>query len=167
MFNRTTYIIIFSFGLISCSAPDVKPQDANLLEAAVNLSSGEFEGQLTREQFKLQESRELLDKESEKEHRLNTELQTLTSQKQSLDNQLANLQNENRRLVQLSNQTKAETISQQRQRQRQQSKINSLNTSITKLKGANVSQEGNDEYKTKISSLQKEIELLREMISNQ
>jgi len=167
MFNRKTYIVFLSFSLFSCSAPGVKPQDANLLEAAVNLSSGEFEGQLSRDQLKLQESREILNTQSNENQRLNTELESLVLQKQSLDSQLINLQTENLRLEQLANQTKAKTAIQQIERDKQQAKVRALNSSINKLKNKNVSQEGNKEYESKVLSLQQEIGLLRQMIINQ
>lgn len=167
MLNRVIFTILSSLSLIACSAPGVKPEDANLLEAAVNISSGEFDTQLSREQFKLNESQATLNKEADKNQRLTGQLQTLEIEKKALDNQLTTLQQENALLVQQTNETKAATVAQQNQREQQLRKIRAINSSVSKLKNGNVSPEGNDEYKEKISSLEQEITVLRQMISNQ
>ncbi len=166
MFNRIIFIAIL-LSLSACSAPGVKPEDANLLEAAVNISSGEFDSQLSREQFKLKNSQDALNAEADKNQSLNAQLQSLTVQKKALDRQLVVLQVENRKLTQQANQTKAINSLQKAERKKQVYKIEKLNSSISKLKRKRVSAGGNTEYKTKITALQREINVLRKMISNQ
>ncbi|MCF6189824.1 MAG: hypothetical protein L3J51_05065 [Cocleimonas sp.] len=166
MFNRIIFIATF-LSLSACSAPDVKPEDANLLEAAVNISSGEFDSQLSRKQFKLKNSQDALNAEADKNQKLNTQLQSLTVQKKAFDQQLDVLQAENRRLTQQANQTKALNSLQKAERKQQVNKIKRLNSSISTLKRKRVSAGGNKEYKAKITALQQEINVLRKMISNQ
>lgn len=167
MFNRVIFIVFLSLNLFACSAPGVKPKDANLLEAAVNISSGEFDGQLSRKKLKLEQSEDLLNSETDKNQSLNRNLQTLKIEKQALDTQLVALQNENFRLTQQSNKTKAATSIQQNQRDEQIIKISELNSSISQLKRKRVSSKGNNKYKARVTSLQQEINVLRKMISNQ
>ena len=166
MFNRIIFIAIL-LSLSACSAPGVKPEDANLLEAAVNISSGEFDTQLSREKFKLKESQDALNAEADKNQNLNTQLQSLTVEKKAFDRQLDILQAENRKLTQQANQTKALNSLQQAERKQQVYKIKKLNSSISKLKRKRASAGGNKEYKEKITALQREINVLRKMISNQ
>lgn len=167
MFNRVLIIAITTISFSGCSAPGVKPEDANLLEAAVNISSGEFDSQLSREQFKLKSSQDALNAEAEKNQNLNKELQSLTIQKQALDRQLAVIQAENTRLTQQTNLTKATTSIQQTKRDKQIRRIRRLNSSISKLRGNKASVGGNKEFQSKITSLQQEIKVLRKMVSNQ
>jgi len=166
MFNRIIFIAVL-VSLSACSAPNVKPEDANLLEAAVNISSGEFDSQLSREKFKLKNSQDALNAEADKNQNLNAQLQSLTVQKKAFDRQLDVLQAENRRLTQQANQTKALNSLQKSERKQQVNKIKRLNSSISKIKRKRASAEGNKEYKTKITALQQEIKVLRKMISNQ
>lgn len=167
MFKRISLITIISLGFSGCSAPGVKPEDANLIEAAVNISSGEFDNQLSRKQFKLKNSQDALSSETEKNKKLNQQLLSLSAQKQALDRQLVVLQGENTRLTQQANKTRAATNVQQGQRDRQISKIKLLNSSITKLKRNRASVKGNEVYKSQIINLNQEIQVLRKMISNQ
>lgn len=167
MFKRVFFIIITSLSFLGCSAPGVKPEDANLIEAAVNISSGEFDSQLSRKQFKLKNSQDALNSEAEKNQSLNKQLQSLTVQKQALDRQLTVLQGESVRLNKQINQTRAATSLQQEQRDKQVSRIKKLNSSILKLKGQRASANGNNKYKSKIANLKQEIQVLRKMISNQ
>jgi len=167
MFNRIILITVVSISLSSCSAPGVKPEDANLLEAAVNISSGEFDSQLSRKQFKLKNSQDALNAEADKNQNLNAQLQSLTVQKQALDRQLVSLQAENSRLTQQVNKTRATSNTQKAERDQQIKKITRLNFSISKIKQKKASAGGNKEYQTKITSLQQEIKVLRKMISNQ
>jgi len=166
MFNRFMFIAI-SISLSACSAPNVKPEDANLLEAAVNISSGEFDSQLSREQFKLKNSQDALNAEADNNQSLNAQLQSLTVQKKLLDRQLVALQVENRSLIQQSNQNKALNSLQKTERKQQVNKIKKLNSSISTLKKQRASAGGNQAYEKKITALQREIEVLRKMISNQ
>jgi len=89
------------------------------------------------------------------------------AQKQALDRQLATLQGESTQLTQQINQTRAATSLQQAQREKQVSRIKKLNSSISKLKRKRVSASGNENYKSKITNLKQEIQVLRKMISNQ
>ena len=166
MFKRI-FFIITSLSFFGCSAPNVKPEDANLIEAAVNISSGEFDNQLSRKQFKLKNSQDTLNSEAEKNKSLKKQLQSLTVQKQVLDRQLVTLQNESARLSQQINQTRTATNLQKAQRNKQMNRIKKLNSSISKLKRKKASASGNKEYKTKIANLEQEIQVLRKMISNQ
>ncbi len=166
MFNRIIFIAAL-ISLSACSAPNVKPEDANLLEAAVNISSGEFDNQLSREQFKLKNSQDALNAEADKNQNLNAQLQSLTVQKKAFDRQLDVLQAENRSLTQQANQTKALNSLQKAERKQQVNKIKRMNSSISKIKRKRASAGGNKEYKTKITALQQEINVLRKMISNQ
>jgi len=167
MFKRVFFLTITSLSFLGCSAPGVKPENANLIEAAVNISSGEFDGQLSRKQFKLKNSQDALNSEAEKNQNLKNQLQSLVAQKQALDRQLATLQGESTQLTQQINQTRAATSLQQAQREKQVSRIKKLNSSISKLKRKRVSASGNENYKSKITNLKQEIQVLRKMISNQ
>lgn len=167
MFKRILYITISSLSLLGCSAPGVKPEDANLMEAAVNISSGEFDNQLSRKQFELKNSQDALNNEAEKNQKLKKQAQSLAAQKQALDRQLAVLQSESTRLSQQISQTRAATSHQQEQRDNQVSKIKKLNSSITKLKGQRATASGNNQYQLKVENLKLEIQVLRKMISNQ
>ncbi|MGI9302605.1 MAG: hypothetical protein ACR2RB_07855, partial [Gammaproteobacteria bacterium] len=46
-----------------CAAPGVKPEDANIFQAAGNLATGEFEEQLERERLKLLDAEQKLGQE--------------------------------------------------------------------------------------------------------
>lgn len=169
MFNRLLIITIIPITISACSAPGVTPEDANLFEAATNISSGEFDNQLSREKFKLKSSQDAVNKESNQNINLTRELQSVTLQKQALDKQLAVLQNQNNRLFQQANQTKAQNSIQQDKRNQQIVKIRELNSSISKFKHTQhkTSSSGNKKYQSIILSLQQEINVLRLMISNQ
>ena len=167
MIKQIFFISISSLSLLGCSATGVKPEDASLIEAAVNISSGEFDNQLSREQFKLKNSQNALNNEAEKNQKLKKQLQSLAAQKQALDRQLVVLQGESARLSQQIKQTRAATSHQQAQRNKQVSKIKKLNASISKLRGQRATASGNNQYKSQIVNLKQEIQVLRKMISNQ
>lgn len=168
MFNRLLTIAVIS-SLSACSAPGVKPEDANLFEAATNISSGEFDSQLSRKKFKLRESQGAVKQGNTQNQTLTKQLLTVKAQKQVLDKQLVILQNQNKALFHQANQTKAKNNEQQIKRNQQVSKIKTLNLTISKFKAKQrkVSISSNYEYKGKVDALKNEINVLRKMISNQ
>jgi chromosome segregation ATPase len=168
MHNQLLIIIIIS-GLSACSAPGVKPKDANLFEAATNISSGEFDSQLSRKKFKLKKSQDVVNAENTQSQDLNKQLHSVKAQKQVLDKQLVTLQKQNKALFYQANQTRAINSAQQTKRNLQVAKIKKLNLSISdfKAKQRQASTSSNSEYKVKVDSLKNEINVLRKMISNQ
>lgn len=168
MSNRLLIIAIAS-SISACTAPGVKPDDANLFEAATNISSGEFDNQLSRKRLELKSSQDAVNRENAKSQNLNKELNSVTAQKQALDKQLNTLQIQNNQLLQQANKTRAKNSIQQAKRNQQIEKIKQLNSSISnfKRKQHKVSSSSNIEYKSKVSSLKQEISVLRQMISNQ
>jgi len=168
MLNRLLIFSVIS-GLSACSAPGVKPKDANLFEAATNISSGEFDSQLSRKKFKLKNSQNAITKENTQNQALNKQLDSVKAQKQVLDKQLLVLQSQNKSLFYQANQTRDINSAQQTKRNLQIEKINKLNVSISNFKAnqRKASSSSNKAYKVKVDSLKREIDVLRKMINNQ
>jgi len=167
MTRHNAYLLIpLYITLVSCSAPGQTAKESNLFDAMINTSSGEFANQQKVAEMKRAQSKRELQQSLEKSKNLEQELASTKTNKQRLDAQLASLQKENAALeATIQNQ---KTVNQQQEASKRQrlAKIQRINTSIKKLKKAKPTL-ATPQYNQQLIQLQKEVNILRQVMANQ
>lgn len=160
-----TLLPIFAF---SCSAPGVKPKDANFFEAAGNIRTGEFERQYQARQLNLLDTKNTLKSNKNQSRQLNMNLAIASAEKNQLDTDIKNLENKNKKLRKdINRELKANRINKKKNTSLTK-KLNAINNKIVKtkekLKKGIIN---NSQYKKESKEINKQIVALRTILLNQ
>lgn len=161
-------IIALSLVVSACCTPGVKPEDANLFQAMCGLGSGDFEDQLESDQNQVALSRQELETEKAKSDTLSTTLEASKTELASLLKEIDQMQKENRRLETQISAMQTETAAAREEQARLQARLQTVEVQLAALKTrAAEEQHALEQYNAEKARLQREIELLRSIISSQ
>lgn len=157
-----------SFIVSSCCSPGIRPQDANLFQAACGLASGDFERQTESGKEAAVLSRHKLDEQQAKSVSLETDLENQKAERDGLLLELEELENQNRQLdakVQIMREDSAQA---QQERATKLRKLRKVRSRLAELKGKiSIEQTAFEQHHAEISRLKREIATLRMIISVQ
>jgi chromosome segregation ATPase len=152
--------IIAVLCLSACCTPGIRPEDANIFQAACGISTGDFDRQVEAAQDEAQKSESMLETEKTRSQRLEGELAVRKQERQRLEYQLA-------RLIESTSEYEAqilairtETDDDLRQRENWLEQIARINAEMEHLQSQQ-SKLSIELFQQKIEALKQEIEVLR------
>lgn len=166
--KRLNYLILPVLGsvLTGCCSPGVKPGDANVFQAGCGVASGQYERGLDEKLEQLEDSLQANNTEQDRTLRRETILIGRKSTHKKAQNELAEVEGENRKLAESIQTMQVNTQSDRTLKQQYLQKLQRLNTDIEALKNK-VSETPNDDYRVKIRELKSEVETLRLIVLGQ
>lgn len=163
-------IMVQAFILISvtaCCTPGVKPEDANIFQAACGISSGEYERQSLALQIEAGASADSVSREQA----ANDSLMKISSDKQAqirhLQAQLNMLNEENRQLQAEIDAMEASTQQQVTLKQKQQAQLDQVNSDLRILEARLAKGQADSLEQQEMERLQQEVATLRRVLISQ
>ena len=167
VFKYCAYCVVV-LSLSSCCTPGLKPEDANLFQAACGITSGDFEKQTTDLQKQADASQEAKSEEKKEAERLEAELHTHQKEHARLKKRLSDLERENEELNSRVSALKEDTAFTKRRKKEQQNKLESIQQKIRDVKLKSTSDQLNTiEYEAELTQLKREVATLRAIILSQ
>lgn len=159
-----------SLSLSGCATTNVgagvAPQDSNIFQAGVNLSTGEYDRQLERKRLELERTQQTETNVEKENKRLEYEVDYQRDNLQSLQDQVAWLKQENEQIAQSIEQQKAQTQAQQKQKAETLAKVERIRAEIRALEKTQQYMQ-NEDYQRRIQLLSAEVRALRSLASKQ
>ena len=154
--------------LSSCCSPGVRPEDANLFQAACGIASGEFDRQLENDRNQATSSQKVLEAEKSRSQTLKTDLDKRKAERDRLLIELDEMEKENRRIDAQIRNMRADSAKAKQERTRLQTELRKIQDQLEVLKlKASAEQDAFYQYNAEVSRLKQEIATLRMIISIQ
>jgi hypothetical protein len=162
------FLLILCNLTASCCKPGIKPEDANLFQAACGLVTGDFHQQVEEDNEAANLSKQEVEKERSTTKMLESDLDIIQAERDRLLNELIKLENSNRELVSKINKLYTDSVNTQQKRASRLSKLAMIQSEIEILR-KRIYQEQilQDSYQTELSRLKQQIETLRKIILSQ
>jgi len=154
--------------LSSCCAPGVKPEDANVFQAACGLYSGNYEARKKSRQKDVEKSRGELARQQSESKRLTAELSRARQEEAILRKKMEQLSANNKLLeTQISN-LRETTAAEKRQKEKRQEELNRINRELEIVKMRfGWEQDSVEDVANEVERLEKEVDTLRSIILSQ
>jgi chromosome segregation ATPase len=152
----------------SCCKPGIKPEDANLFQAACGMMSGDFDRQIEEDKEAAKLGSQEIKKERSATKTLESDLDKKQVERDRLLNELVDLENNNRKLASEIDKLYNESVDAQQERAHRLAQLTIIQSKIKALR-KKVSQEQTlqDSYQAELFRLKQEIETLRKIILSQ
>ena len=146
--------------LSACCKPGIRPEDANIFQAACGITTGDFDRQVEAAQQNAKDSETMVATEKARSEELESELADRQEERQQLETELSKLIDST---IEIESQIKAirtETEVDMLQRERRLKELTRINAEMEQLKSQQ-SKLTVDAFQRKIEALKQEIEVLR------
>ncbi len=153
--------------LQACCSPGVKPEDANIFQAACGVSSGQYQQDLEASEKEAAKSREEVNLEAERSRDLENELQTSQNRYQKAQMELNRLEQDNRTLERNIAAMKTASKKDKELKKQRFAELNRLNGEISQLKSSLEAEPENGQYIEQLNILKQEVETLRLIVLEQ
>jgi hypothetical protein len=162
------FLLILCNLTASCCKVGIKPEDANLFQAACGMVTGDFHQQVEEDKEAANLSKQEVEKERSTTKMLESDLDIIQAERDRLLNELIKLENSNRELVSKINKLYTDSVNTQQERASRLSKLAMIQSEIETLR-KRIYQEQilQDSYQTELSRLKQQIEILRKIILSQ
>lgn len=164
---RVSAIALSCLALQACCSPDIKPDEANIFQAACGVSSGQYEDDLEKTRAEAQLSREQLKAEEDRSKDLQSDLKTTQFRHQRAEAELQAMEQQNQLVAQ---KIKSMSMATEKDKLSQKQKIDELqrlNADIAGLKANLQNEPDNPQHLEELEALKQEVETLRMIVMEQ
>lgn len=160
--------LLFASLLSSCCTPGVKPEDANVFQAACGLYSGDYEAQKKSRQADLEKSRSEMTRQRSESQQLATELSQAKQEKAALQERMERLSRDNQLLEMRISSLSEATSAEKREKAKRLEKLNRIKKELESVRTRFGQKKDSIETTIKeVERLEREVSTLRSIILSQ